>query len=87
MRPGVVAEAIVDATIERELQTVTSAIRMVAAGRSPRVSVAGLHFAAELLEPARRLAAEAGVVVVPLWAADESTTALAVEPGPGLEAP
>lgn len=62
-----------------ELETLASAIAMVASGASDRVSVASLRFAAELVEPARRIAAAAGVRVTPLWTIDERDAGLAIE--------
>ena len=45
---------------DRELQLVREAIAMVAAGSAPRVVLAGIRHAADLLDPARRLAEAAG---------------------------
>jgi hypothetical protein len=75
------ADAVPDA-LEREARLVRDAIRFVAAGRSPRVVVAGLRLGEALLPSARRMALEAGVRIVPLWAADESGVDIAVEPLP-----
>jgi hypothetical protein len=67
------------AAIERELQTVRSAIDMVASGASRRVVLAGLRFGESLLRPARRMALGTGTRIVPLWNTDESGGDLAVE--------
>jgi hypothetical protein len=67
------------AAIERELQTVRSAIDLVASGASRRVVLAGLHFAQELIRPARRMALGTGTRIVSLWNTDESGGDLAVE--------
>ena len=66
--------------LDREIQLVADAIAMVAGGRSPRVTVAGLRLGDAVLEPALRLAREAGVRIVPHWTADESGVDISVEP-------
>lgn len=66
-------------TLEREMRLVREGIALVANGASPRVSLAGLRLAEQLLEPARRLAAEAGVRLVPLWPAGEAGLDIAIE--------
>jgi hypothetical protein len=67
------------AAIERELQSVRSAIDLVASGASRRVVLAGLRFTEQLIRPARRMALGTGTRVVPLWNTDESGGRLAVE--------
>jgi hypothetical protein len=67
------------AAIERELQTVRSAIDLVATGGSRRVVLAGLRFAGQLIRPARRMALGTGTRIVPLWNTDEGGGDLAVE--------
>jgi hypothetical protein len=69
----------VSLTIDREMNLVREAIAMVATGGSPRVTVAGLHFGEELLPSARRLAAGAGVRIVPLWMLDDMGADITVE--------
>jgi hypothetical protein len=66
-------------TVERELALVQDAIDLVASGRSRRVVVAGLRLGDAILEQARAVARDAGVLVVPLWTTDESGTDIAVE--------
>lgn len=70
---------VVPTTLEHEMRLVREAISMVASGGAPRVSVAGLRFGDVLLEPARRLAREAGVDLVPLWSADDAGVDIMVE--------
>jgi len=41
--------------------------------------VAGLHFGDQLVEPARQMALEAGVRIIPLWPLDERGVDIAVE--------
>jgi len=65
--------------LERELTLVREAIVMVAGGWSSRVTVGGMRFGEALLTSARGLAAEAGVRLVPLWAADDSGVDIAIE--------
>jgi hypothetical protein len=72
------AETVPD-TLEQEMQLIREAIAMVASGVSPRVVVASIRFGEALLDPARRLALEAGVRLVPLWRAEEAGADIAVE--------
>jgi hypothetical protein len=66
-------------TLEHEMSLVRDAIAMVASGGSRRVVVGGLHFGETLIAPARGLAAEAGVRLVPLWMPDDAGADIAVE--------
>lgn len=65
-------------SFEIELQLIREAIAMVATGKSRRVTLAGIHHAAPLLERAQRLADDAGVEVTPLQRAGGLGTDLAV---------
>ncbi|HYO41748.1 MAG TPA: hypothetical protein VES19_01000 [Candidatus Limnocylindrales bacterium] len=65
--------------LDGELRLVHEAILMVAAGGAPRVLVAGLRLGQAVLDPARRLANDAGVHVVPLWTADEQALDILVQ--------
>ena len=69
----------VERTIDHELELVRGAIAMVASGGAPRVALGSLRFADQLLKPARRLALEADVRVVPLWTSADAGTGLAIE--------
>lgn len=62
------------ATIDREAEIVASAVRLVASGATPRTIVAGLRLGEAALTIARPLAVELGVVLEPLWRADEDGT-------------
>jgi hypothetical protein len=64
-------DASVAGTLQAETDLVDGAIEMVASGVSSRVVVAGLRFGNELLDPARRQAAERELDVEPLWSTDE----------------
>jgi hypothetical protein len=66
-------------TLDLELALIRDAIAMVAAGGSPRVTVASLHFGEQLIGPATTMALRAGVRLVPLWTADETGAAIAIE--------
>ena len=65
--------------LERERRLVNEAIAMVAVGAAPRVVVASLKHSQALLDPARRLALEAGVRIRPLWRENGAGVDLAVE--------
>ncbi len=66
-------------TLEQEMNLVREAIAMVASGGSRRVVVGGLRFGEALLVPARGLATESGVRLVPLWMPDDAGADIAVE--------
>ncbi len=66
-------------TIEHELRLVTEAIAMVASGRAPSVTLAGIRFGDQILAEARREADASGVRIRELFAADESGLDLRVE--------
>lgn len=66
-------------TLDQELDLVRDAIALVASGRSRRVVVASLRFGEQLIEPARRMASQAGVRIEPLWTADDAGADIAVE--------
>jgi hypothetical protein len=70
----------VPSTLELEMRLVREAIALVASGGAPRVSVAGIRFGEALLEPARRVALQSGVRLVPLWSAEEAGVDILVEP-------
>ena len=65
--------------LDRELGLIRDAIAMVAAGKSPRVTIAGLRLGDALLVSAERLASQAGVRIVPRWPTDESGLDITVE--------
>jgi hypothetical protein len=66
-------------TLEQEMNLVREAIAMVATGRSRRVIVGGIRFGETLLVPARAMASEAGVRLVPLWMPDDAGADIAIE--------
>jgi hypothetical protein len=70
---------VVPATLEHEMRLIREAIAMVASGGAPRVILAGINFGESLLDPARRLALEAGVRLVLLSRADEAGADIAIE--------
>jgi len=59
-------------SIERELDLVVGAIRMVAAGGAPGVTLVGLDFGPAVLERLAQEARDAGITLEPLWHPDES---------------
>jgi hypothetical protein len=59
-------------SIERELDLVAVAIRMVAGGGAPAVTLVGLEFGPAVLEGSARAASDAGVELDPLWQPEES---------------
>jgi hypothetical protein len=71
---------IVPATLDREMALIREAIALVASGRAPRTVVAGLLLSEALIEPATRIARDAGVALVPLWHTDDSGLDFAIEP-------
>lgn len=59
--------------IERELDLVAGAIRMVAGGGAPAVTLVGLDFGPAVLDRSEAAALAAGVIIEPLWHPDESS--------------
>jgi hypothetical protein len=59
-------------SLERELDLVAVAIRMVEAGGAPGVTLVGLEFGPAVLEGSARAALEAGVMLEALWQPDDS---------------
>ncbi len=83
MKQSGLAAASATLTLEFEQSIVHGAIELVAAGVSTRVVCAGLRFAGQLLETARREAAAAGVLVTPTWSLDDAPTGLTVSRADG----
>jgi len=59
--------------IDREVDLVMSAVNLVATGGAPSSMVVGLRLTDAVVEIVRPMAADRGVVVEPLWSADEDT--------------
>jgi hypothetical protein len=59
-------------SIERELDLVAVAIRMVAGGGAPGVTIVGLEFGPAVLDGSARAAREAGVELEALWQPDDA---------------
>lgn len=72
-------DAVLESRLDAELRMVREAIALVASRRSRRVTVAGLRVGEAILEPARRLALDAGVRLVPLWTGDGSRLDIRIE--------
>jgi len=66
--------------LDHEARLVTEAILLVSSGGAPRVTVAGLHYAEQVLEALRPDAAARRVRLAPLWTDDERGADLVVEP-------
>jgi len=79
MEPTTAGDAVPEPRLEQELRMVREAIVLVASRRFPRVTVAGLGLSEAILEPALRLALDAGVRLVPLWTADGARLDFRVE--------
>lgn len=74
------APDVVEAQLDREIELVRGAIRMVASGNSPRMTVAGIRFGEAVIRICRPLATSADVVLEPIWRADESGCDVIVRP-------
>ena len=59
-------------TIDREVALLTSAVDLVVSGGAPSTTVAGLRLGEAVLAIVEPMAVEQGVVLEPLWNADES---------------
>lgn len=60
-------------TIDREVELVLSAVNLVASGDARSTMVVGLQLTDAVVEIVRPMAADRGVVLEPLWGADEAT--------------
>jgi hypothetical protein len=69
----------VSEVLSLEWRLIAEAVRLVASGGAPRVTVAGLRFGDQLLEEARDLAVHSGVRVVPRWPTDEAGLDVTIE--------
>ena len=58
-------------TIDREVELLTGAIYLVAAGGAPSATVAGLRLGEAAMAVVAPLAADRGLILEPLWGADE----------------
>ena len=75
-------DARVSDVLRLECRLIAEAVRFVASGATPRVTVAGLRFGDALLQEARDLAVRHGVRVVPRWPADEAGLDVTIERQP-----
>lgn len=62
----------VEAQLDREIELVRGAIRMVASGGSPRLTVAGIRFGEAVIRLCRPFAASADVIIEPIWHPEEA---------------
>ncbi len=82
--PGTPVNAdIVRDEIDRELELVQSAARLVGAGGAVRVTLVNLPLAGEIIDAARAAAETVGARVYPLIEGDEGPHAVAIEPEHG----
>ncbi len=58
--------------VDTELRMIADAVELVRRGASVRVTLGGLQFGDQLLMRARKLAASAGLRVIPVYATDET---------------
>ena len=65
--------ATVRRAIDREVELVMSAVNLVASGGAPSTMVVGLRLTDAVVDIVRPIAGDRGVVVEPLWSADEET--------------
>jgi hypothetical protein len=61
----------VQRTLDREVELLTSAVRLVATGGAPSTTVAGLRLAEAAMAIVAPIAREQGVVMDMLWGPDE----------------
>lgn len=59
-------------SIGREVELISGAIDMVAAGGAPGITLVGLEFGAAVIQAWADRATAAGVTLEPLWHADDS---------------
>jgi hypothetical protein len=62
----------VQATLDREVALLQSAVDLVAAGGAPSATVAGLRLCEAAMDIVRPTAHDLGIDLEPLWNADES---------------
>ena len=60
-------------TIDREVELVLSAVNLVATGGAPSSMVVGLRLTDAVIEIVGPIAHDRGVILEPLWGADEAT--------------
>ena len=71
---------LVRAGLDRERRILSEAILLVSTGGSPRVTVAGLRYAEQVLAASRPLAEARRVRLIPLWTDDEGGADVGIEP-------
>ena len=73
----------VTTVLDGEMRLIEDAVRLVASGNAPRVTLAGLRFGEALMHRATFIASEHGVRIVPEWFDDEAGADIVVEAMPG----
>ncbi len=66
--------------IDREVDLLLSAVNLVASGGASSTMVVGLRLTDAVIDIVRPIATERGVVLEPLWGADEDTADVRVLP-------
>lgn len=66
--------------LDRDTALLEGAVRLVASGRAPSVTVAGLQLALAAIAVVTPLAAGQGIVLDPLWGVDQMLTDVRVRP-------
>jgi hypothetical protein len=69
----------IERQLDREMQLVADAIRLVAHGGAPRVTIANLRLSDAVLAASAPLAHESGVRLLPRWTADETGVDITIE--------
>lgn len=72
----------VQRTIDREADLLMGAILLVASGGARSTTVAGLRLGEAVMAVVGPFAAESGVILEPLWSADEGGCDVRVRPAP-----
>lgn len=68
------ADDSVQHALDRDAALLESAVRLVASGQAPSVTVAGLQLAVAAIAVVTPLAAEQGIALDPLWGVDQTLT-------------
>lgn len=73
----------IERTLDREIELLTSAVRLVASGAATATTVAGLQLAEAAMLVVAPIAREHGVVMDMLWGPDERACDVRVRQQPG----
>ena len=73
----------IERTLDREIELLTSAVRLVASGAATSTIVAGLQLAEVAMQAVAPIARDSGVVMDMLWGPDERACDVRVRERPG----